>query len=201
MYRYAVQLQTAMKNAMKNAFFILLLSSAISPCIVHAQSFVGLGVGYVLPATQLDPVATGDLRIAAQYGLHRYCNVWPVVSLQYDHLFERDDASVLKARYSQALALQGHLRWFPWGSTTTPLYGAVGTGISVVTGDDDASTVGLIGNVAVGYLLNYDTPCCDWFLDLQVNYTAFNMLRDEARPHLSGLGATLTFNLPLGGKR
>lgn len=185
-------------------FFRLIFTVAVAMClstVARSQSFVGLGIGYGLPTTQLEPVATGDLRIAAQYGVHRYCNIWPVLTLQYDHFLERNDASVLRTAFTQALALQGHLRWFPWGSTTLPLYGAVGTGLSVISGDDDASTVGMTGTLGVGFLLNYDSPCCDWFLDLQVNYQAMNMLRDETRPHLSALGATITFNLPLGGSR
>jgi hypothetical protein len=50
-----------------------------------------------------------------------------------------------------------------------------------------------------GYLLNYENPCCDWFITLSARYTTNNMLRDLDRPHLSGLSGMIHFNFPLGG--
>jgi hypothetical protein len=69
----------------------------------------------------------------------------------------------------------------------------------VITGEDEASVVGMPGTVELGYLFLYTNPCCDWFVTASVRYTAYNMLRDLDRPHLSGLSGMLHLSMPLGG--
>jgi hypothetical protein len=75
----------------------------------------------------------------------------------------------------------------------------MGTGISIITGDDEEGKIGMPGTLEAGYLLNYENPCCDWFITLSARYTTNNMLRDLDRPHLSGLSGMIHFNFPLGG--
>ncbi|MBK6419303.1 MAG: hypothetical protein IPF79_08960 [Ignavibacteria bacterium] len=165
----------------------------------NAQTFVGLGLGGGLPTTGYADTSPYMLAGELQYGVHRYCNWWPVATLTYGHFATRDTVSIITPTYPDAFMIQGNLRWFPWGSTTTPLYASLGTGISVVLGDDDESVVGLPGTAEVGYLIHYVDPCCDWFVTLSLRYTASNMLRDLDRPHLSSLSGMIHFNLPLGG--
>ena len=166
-----------------------------------AQTFAGGGLAGVLPTTQLAPVTQFGIQGFGQYGIHRYCNVWPLLSLGYARFFEEDGLTVLDPYWNDAIMIQGHVRWFPWGSTTVPLYGGIGTGMSVILGNDDEGIVGMPGTLEVGYLFNYANPCCDWFVDVQLRYTAMNMLRDLDRPHLSGLSAAVSLNFPLGGRK
>lgn len=180
-------------------FAVVSLCSAVYAA--RGQTFLGGGLAGTLPTTQLAPVTQFGLQGFAQYGVHRYCNVWPMFSLGYTRMFEENGLTVLDPYWNDAVAVQAHVRWFPWGSTTLPLYGALGTGLSVIVGNDDEGVVGMPGSLEVGYLFNYANPCCDWFIDVQLRYTAMNMLRDLDRPHLSGLSAAVSINFPLGGKK
>ncbi len=175
---------------------LLLLCSI--PQTTCGQTFGAVGFGAGWPTSgygERSPVAlNGEL----QYGVHRYCNWWPVATLNYGYYSASDTLSVLTPAFPHAVTVQGNLRWFPWGSTTLPLYASLGTGLSVVIGADDKGVVGMPGTAEIGYLLFYSNPCCDWFLTLSMRYTALNMLRDLDRPHLSALSGIIHVSLPLG---
>jgi hypothetical protein len=166
-----------------------------APC----QTFLGAGLGASMPMTRYVDESELGLHGELQYGIHRFCDVWPVLTLNYGHYAPMDTLSALTPSHPDVFSLQANVRWFPWGSTTFPLYTSIGTGLSVINGEDDASTVGMPGTVELGYLFLYENPCCDWFLTASVRYTAFNMLRDLDRPHLSGLSGMLHLSMPLGG--
>lgn len=176
---------------------VVLSSSVLQK--LQAQTFLGIGVGGSLPATGLADGADYGLNGEIRYGLHRYCNVWPVASISFDTYPENDTVTAIAQTYPTAVSAMASVRWFPWGSTTTPLYGSIGTGLAVNLGNDSELPVGLPGQLGIGYLFLYENPCCDWFLDLQLRYTAYNMLRDLDRPHLSALTLMVAVGIPLGG--
>lgn len=166
---------------------------------MSGQTFLGIAGGAALPTTQYADQSNLGIHGELQYGIHRFCDLWPVLSLNYGRYGAKDTLSALTPSHPNAISLQASLRWFPWGSQSFPLYAAIGTGLSVVTGEDDESVVGMPGSLEVGYLLFYKNPCCDWFLTVSARYTAFNMLRDLDRPHLSGMGGMIGLGIPLGG--
>ncbi len=168
-----------------------------APC----QTFLGAGLGAAMPMTKYADESDMGLHGELQYGIHRFCDIWPVLTLNYGRYAPKDTLSALTPSHPNAVSLQANVRWFPWSSTKIPLYASVGTGLSVITGEDDASVVGMPGTLELGYLFLYDNPCCDWFITASLRYTAFNMLRDLDRPHLSGLSGMLHLSMPLGGGR
>lgn len=173
----------------------LSIAAVQAPC----QTFLGAGLGASMPMTRYTDESELGLHGELQYGIHRFCDVWPVLTLNYGRYSPVDTLSALTPSHPDVFSLQANVRWFPWGSTTFPLYAGIGTGLSVINGEDDASTVGMPGTVELGYLFLYTNPCCDWFITASVRYTAFNMLRDLERPHLSGLSGMLHLSMPLGG--
>ncbi len=166
-----------------------------APC----QTFVGAGLGAAMPMTQYADESDMGLHGELLYGINRFCDVWPMLTLNYGRYAPKDTLSVLTPSHPNVVSLQAGIRWFPWSSTKFPLYAALGTGLSVITGEDEASVVGMPGTVELGYLFLYTNPCCDWFVTASVRYTAYNMLRDLDRPHLSGLSGMLHLSMPLGG--
>ena len=176
---------------------VLFMTVMQAPC----QTFVGAGLGAAMPMTQYADESDMGLHGELLYGINRFCDVWPMLTLNYGRYAPKDTLSALTPSHPNAVSLQAGIRWFPWSSTKFPLYAALGTGLSVITGEDDASVVGMPGTVELGYLLFYENPCCDWFLTASVRYTAYNMLRDGDRPHLSGLQGMVHFSMPLGGGR
>lgn len=163
-----------------------------------AQSFVGGGVGGVLPTTEQGRFHNSGFLVEAQAGIHKYCNVWPVAMLTVNRFSVRDDIPRTHDGYPTSISLQGQLRYFPWGTNGMPLFGALGTGLSVIPSDaDDAFSVGMLGTIEIGYLWHYRNPCCDWFMTFSVRYTAYNMLRDLQRPHLSGVAGVIAIGVPL----
>jgi len=177
---------------------ILAIGSATGPA-AYGQTFLGIGIGGSLPSTGLADGADYGLNGEIRYGLHRYCNVWPVAAISFDTYPENDTATAIAQTYPTAVSAMASLRWFPWGSTSTPLYASIGTGLAVNLGNDSELPVGLPGQLGIGYLFLYENPCCDWFLDVQLRYTAYNMLRDLDRPHLSALTLMIAVGIPLGG--
>lgn len=175
---------------------VLVTIAATTPLL--SQSFLGLGAGIVEPTTGFADQSKMGLHGELEYGVHRFCNVWPVLTLNYGRYEPLDTVSALTYSHPNVFTLQGSIRWFPWGSTTLPLYASLGTGLSVITGDDEESVVGMPGSIEVGYLLFYKNPCCDWFITAAARYSAFNMLRDLQRPHLSSVSGILRFSMPLG---
>jgi hypothetical protein len=167
----------------------------------NGQTFIGVSGGAAMPTTQYADQSELGIHGDVQYGIHRFCDFWPVLSLNYGRYQPKDTLSALTPSHPNAVSLQASMRWFPWGSQSLPLYAALGTGLSVITGEDDESVIGMHGSVEVGYLLFYKNPCCDWFITLSARYTAYNMLRDLDRPHLSGLGGYVGIAFPLGGGR
>lgn len=168
-------------------------------CDGRSQTFLGLGAGAALPMTKYADESDRGLHGELQYGVHRFCNIWPVLTLNYGRYSPKDTLSALIPSHPNAVSLQANVRWFPWNATKFPLYASIGTGLSIITGEDDASTVGMPGTLEVGYLFRYSNPCCDWFITASARYTAYNMLRDLDRPHLSGLSGMLHVSMPLGG--
>ncbi len=168
-------------------------------CDGRSQTFLGLGAGAALPMTKYADESDRGLHGELQYGVHRFCNIWPVLTLNYGRYSPKDTLSALIPSHPNAVSLQANVRWFPWNATKFPLYASIGTGLSIITGEDDASTVGMPGTLEVGYLFLYSNPCCDWFITASARYTAYNMLRDLDRPHLSGLSGMLHVSMPLGG--
>jgi len=164
-----------------------------------AQTFLGLGLGAAAPETQYKLRANTGYHGELQYGINRFCDWWPVITLNYGSYPAPDTLSALTAAYPEAISFQANLRWFPWGSQNLPLYASLGTGLSVVSGEDNEGVLGMPGTIEAGYLFNYDNPCCDWFVALSARYTAYNMLRDLDRPHMSGLQAMVHVGIPLGG--
>lgn len=163
------------------------------------QTFLGIGLGASLPQTEYSQRANTGYHGELQYGINRFCDWWPVMTLNYGHYAIPDTLNANTAGYPTTASFQANLRWFPWGSTCVPLYASLGTGLSIVTGEDNEGVVGMPGTIEAGYLINYDTPCCDWFVTISARYTAFNMLRDLDRPHLSGLQGMVHLSIPLGG--
>lgn len=168
---------------------------------LRGQTFLGIAGGAALPTTQYAEQSELGIHGELQYGIHRFCDLWPVLSVNYGRYNAKDTLTAVMPSHPNAISVQASLRWFPWGSQSFPLYAAIGTGLSVITGEDDESVVGMPGSLELGYLLFYKNPCCDWFLTVSARYTAFNMLRDLDRPHLSGLGGMIGVGIPLGGGR
>ena len=169
----------------------------------YGQSFIGLGLGAGLPQTQFVDQSNLGLHGELQYGLHRYCKLWPVFTVNYGNYQPIDSLEYTSPRiYSlpHVLNVQANVRWFPWGAPTVPLYLGIGTGLSVIVGKDKEGKVGMPGTIEAGYLFNYENPCCDWFITLSARYTTNNMLRDKDRPNLSSLAGMVHFSIPLGGK-
>lgn len=180
------------------SFLVALLFVLTPHTPLLSQTFLGLGAGIAQPTTGYADQSNMGIHGELEYGVHRYCNVWPVLSLNYGRYEPLDTLSALTPSHPNAVTLQGSIRWFPWGATTIPLYASLGTGLSVITGDDEESVVGMPGSIEVGYLLFYKNPCCDWFVTASARYSAFNMLRDLDRPHLSSVSGMLRFSMPLG---
>lgn len=180
---------------------LIIVGGVLCSTTATAQTFLGLGAGVALPTTQYADQSSMGIHGEIQYGIHRFCDFWPMLSLNYGRYPTKDTLSALAYSHPNALTIQASLRWFPWGSQSFPLFAAVGTGLSVITGDDDESVVGMPGSVELGYLLFYKNPCCDWFLSVAARYAAYNMLRDLDRPHLSGFGGVVSVGIPLGGGR
>ncbi len=179
---------------------IVLLAVGLLACTdALSQTFLGVGVGAAAPTTQYTERSNLGFHGELQYGINRFCDWWPVITLNHGRYAAPDTLSPLTAAYPGATSFQANLRWFPWGSQNVPLYASLGTGLSVVTGEDQEGVLGMPGTIEAGYLLNYDTPCCDWFVAISARYTAYNMLRDLDRPHLSGLQGMIHLGIPLGG--
>lgn len=188
-----------MRLATKKSVLVALLVLGFGSIGSKGQTFLGIGVGAALPTTQYDIQSNLGLHGELQYGINRFCDWWPVLTLNYGHYSARDTLSALIPSHPNTTSIQANLRWFPWGSSTTPLYASLGTGVSVITGEDNEGVVGMPGTIEAGYLFNYDNPCCDWFITVSARYTAYNMLRDLDRPHLSGLQGMVHLSIPLGG--
>ncbi|MFM8840352.1 MAG: hypothetical protein ACKOFB_04545 [bacterium] len=189
---------------MKKVLLFMILGLIIASGHSNAQTFVGLGVGAAMPETQYPEQSNLGLHGEFQYGVHKFCNMWPVFTVNYGHYAPVDSLEYTSPRvYSlpNVVNIQANIRWFPWDAPNIPLYLSMGTGISIITGDDEEGKIGMPGTLEAGYLFHYDNPCCDWFLTLAARYTANNMLRDLDRPHLSGLSGMITLNFPLGGGR
>ena len=187
---------------MKKVLLSMLLSWWCIGQYANAQSFVGFGLGAGLPQTQYSEQSNLGLHGELQYGVHKFCNMWPVLTVNYGSYGPIDSLEYTSPRiYSlpSVLNVQANIRWFPWDAPNIPLYIGFGTGISIITGDDDEGILGMPGTLEAGYLLNYENPCCDWFITLSARYTTFNMLRDLDRPHLSGLSGMIHLGIPLGG--
>lgn len=184
---------TILRNMMRVLFFVFVLHGTV----LHAQTFLGLGVGAAMPTTQYEPRSNTAFHGELQYGINKYCDWWPVLTVNYGRYSAPDTLSPLVAALPNATSVQANLRWFPWGSQTLPLYASLGTGLSVITGEDEEGVVGMPGTIEAGYLFNYENPCCDWFVTVSARYTAYNMLRDLDRPHLSGLQGMVHLSIPL----
>ena len=167
----------------------------------HAQEFIGLGLGAGNPTQNYSGISNLALHGEALFGVHRYCNIWPVIQLQYGNYLIEDTVTAITTTYPETYSVQAALRWFPWGVTSVPLYGSVGTGVTVVSTSEDQRAVGLPVTAEIGYLVNYDNPCCSWFLTLAVRYSAHNVIGDSDVPGRGVLSGIVQFNLPLGGGR
>ena len=182
---------------------VVILGFGFMQQTIKAQTFLGLGIGAAIPQSQYPDLSNLGLHGELQYGMHRFCNIWPVFTLNYGHYSPVDSLEYTNPRIyalPNVINLQANVRWFPWGAPTVPLYVGLGTGISVITGDDEEGAIGMPGTVEAGYLFNYENPCCDWFITLSARYTVHNMLRDLDRPHLAGASGMVHFSFPLGGK-
>lgn len=174
----------------------MLLAASLA---MRGQTFVGGCLKAGMPTTEYSAIGDYVLGVEGRIGIHRYCNIWPFAMISYDRLSVDASRPDFLPRYQDVVQAMGGLRWYPFGSTTFPLYGSVATGISYIPESDGASNVGLPGSLDVGFLLWYENPCCDWFLDVSLRYSALNMLRDLDRPHLSSLSLIIAIGLPIGG--
>lgn len=178
-----------------------LLSLGSPGSSLKAREFLGLGIGVGKPTQNYSGISNLALQGEALFGVHRYCNIWPVIQLQYGNYLIEDTVTAITTTYPETYSVQAALRWFPWGATSVPLYGSVGTGVTVVSTSEDQRAVGLPVTAEIGYLVNYDNPCCSWFLTLAVRYSAHNVIGDSDVPGLGVLSGIVQFNLPLGGGR
>jgi hypothetical protein len=187
---------------MKKVLLSMLLCMWFMSQTSNAQTFVGLGLGAAMPQTQFPEQSDLGLHGELQYGVHKFCNMWPVFTVNYGYYGPIDSLEYTNPRiYSlpNVINVQANVRWFPWDAPNVPFYLSMGTGISIITGDDEEGKIGMPGTLEAGYLFNYENPCCDWFITLSARYTTNNMLRDLDRPHLSGLSGMIHLNIPLGG--
>lgn len=162
----------------------------------QSTSFVGIGPVYSLPQDTFSvsnkPAFGGSL----VYVSRKYCQLWPGVRINFTANQAREDTT--RIYYQNAISISPDVRYFFTKPTEFPLYVNAMIHFGGISGTDSASRTGLGIGGGLGYLLHYDSDCCNWFLDLYAQYQAPNLiLRSDDRPLLTSILLGLSFNLSL----
>lgn len=182
-----------MKLRLALALFFLALAAGDLP----AQTlFLGLGPTYAIPQGKLEETNKGSFGGSLVIGSRKYCQLWTGLRLGYTEYQRQTDTT--RNYFTEAITLSPEARYFFAQPLDFPLYMHGMLTFSGISGTDSATRTGLGGGLGLGYLLFYDSNCCNWFLDLYANYHAPNLiLRSDDRPALSAIvvGINLNFGL------
>jgi|GEM_PF-743060 len=185
---------------------VLLLALVL---LVSAQgtaqtTFLGIGPTYTIPQDTFARTNGPALGVDLTYESRKYCQLWFGLRFNYTHNVVGDSISPdfhRRPYYTDAVSLAPTARFFFSKPLDFPLYlqGMVHFS-SIATSDtaSGASTAGLGAGIGAGYLLMYNSDCCNWFLDLYAHYQAPNLiLRSGERPVLPAIVVGLNFNYSL----
>lgn len=187
------QRMLSMKLRLALALFLIALAVGDLP----AQTlFLGLGPTYAIPQGSFEETNKESFGGSLVIGSRKYCQLWTGLRLGYTEYQRRTDTT--SNYYTEAITLSPEARYFFAQPLDFPLYVHGMLTFSGISGTDSATRTGLGGGLGLGYLLFYDSNCCNWFLDLYANYHAPNLiLRSDLRPSLSAIvvGVNLNFGL------
>lgn len=183
---------------------LVALALLFSPRASAQTTFLGGGPTYTLPQgsfAESNGNAWGGL---LTYESRKYCQLWFGLRLHYTHNVPLDTAApefTGGPYYTDAVSLAPTARFFFTKPLEFPLYLQGMLHFSSISTSDSLSTaspVGLGVGIGAGYLIMYDSDCCNWFFDIYAHYQVPNLiLRSSERPALPALVVGLNFNYSL----
>jgi hypothetical protein len=164
-----------------------------------AQTYLGIGAGYVYPLAKFQEVNKPAYGYNVQLESRNFCKLW--YGIRFDNYkFDKAD-SINLGYYKSFVLISPQIRYNliscnSYRQKLIPYFQALFT-ISSISGLDDAQKLGLGGAAGGGLSYGFSISKACFLLDLNLLYRADNFIyRVETRPSLES--ATSSINLSVG---
>lgn len=164
----------------------------------EAQTYLGVGAGYVYPLGKLQEVNKPVFGYNVQLESRNYCKLW--YGLRVDYFFPDKADNVYNDYYKTFVLISPQVRYNfincqSYQKKFIPYLQALFT-ISSITGIDETQKLGLGGSAGGGLSYGFSISKMCFLLDLNMLYNADNFIyRVESRPSLESVTASINLSV------